>query len=343
MTRASVLTTYFPALTLMGCAEAIVLCGSSNEDGVYLLDDSSNYVFDGSLDIATQDVAVQIASCVDNADNDDDGETDELDECIDLSIEWGEISQDLQGHEMDPVDDVNSVALIIFRYLSQEEVEQKLSENSLVQADVGLYVSIDPESETSAALSELNLLGNEIGPHQYLEEGYGTFMLYLQKGYTVGTGVMMSQFFEPRVDSSETTVRFSDESTILDFEVDLRSADPLVVQSGAEVFVDWSAVSTDGLGTEFDSNAVDQLMIARYEDLTLEDLEGQFLDIELLADEIWTMDLGGESTVDLSDATGDSGSFGGLDDSSTWLLALRCSTCANPAPLYLTVMNKCED
>jgi len=341
MVRARTPSIFFTALTLMGCAE-IVLCGSENEDGVYLLDDSSNYSFDGSLDIASQSVGVQIANCTDNADNDSDGETDELDECIDLSIEWGDISQDLQGHEMDPVSDVNSVALIIFRYLSQEEVEQKLSENTLVQADVGLYVSIDPGDETSVVLSDLTLLGNEIGPHQYLEEGYGTFMLYLQQGYTVGTGVKMSQFFEPSVDSSETTVRFSDESTILDFEVDILSAAPLVLQAGEELSIDWSALSSDGLGKEFDANAVDQLMIARYSDLSLEELESQFLDIELLADEIWKLGLGGESTADLGSAVGDSGSFGGLDSTSTYVLALRCTSCANPAPLYLASMTRCE-
>ena len=327
-----------------GCTgEDQTRCGERNEDGSLVLSDSHNYAFEGSLTVASQDVAVQVESCINNLDDDDDGSVDELDECMDITIEWPDVTHDLQRHEMDGVDDVDNVALVLFRYLSQAEVQEKLSNNTLVQADVGLYVASDPGEETSIQVSELTLLGNDIGPHQYLEEDAGTFMLYLQKGTLVGVGVKMSQFIRPTADSSETTVTFTNESTVLDFTVDLIGANPLVVNSGSDVEIDWTAVTVDGLGQDFDSSAVDQLMIARYADLGLEDLEEQFLDLELVADDLYHLELGTETMVNLGDATGDSGAFPGLDDSSTWLFALRCSSCANPAPLFLTPLQMCSD
>jgi hypothetical protein len=330
--------------TLLGCTgDDESRCGERNDEGSLIASDSHNYAFDGSLEVASQDVAIQIETCINDLDDDEDGTIDELDECIDITFEWSDVTYDLQGHEMDAVDDVDNVALVLFRYLSQDEVEEKLSTNALVQADVGLYVATDPGDETSVQLSELTLLGNEIGPHQYLEEDAGTFLLTLQKGNVVGVGYSMTQFVRPTVDSTETTVTVTNESTVLDYTVDLTSADPLRVNSGTDVEIDWAQLTTDGLGLDFDFTAVDRLMIARYQDLTLEDLEANFLDIELLADDIYNLDLGTESTVNLEEASGDSGSFPGLDDSSTWLFALRCTSCANPAPLFLTSLQLCSE
>jgi hypothetical protein len=262
---------------------------------------------------------------------------------VDLTIDFSSVDQDFQGHAMDPVDDVDSVALVVFRYLSQEEVELKLSENTLVQADVGLYVSVDPGDETSVQLSELTLLGNEIGPHQYFEEDYGTFMLYLQKGTTIGVGVMMSQFVAPSADSSETTVSLTSDSTLLEYSVDIASLDPIVLPAGSDVSVDWSDLTTSGLGQDLDLNQVDDLIIARYSDLELTDIEEQFLDIELISDDLWSIDLVGQSSANLGSASSDTGSFPGLDGTSTYILALRCSRCANPAPLYLAPLSLCEE
>ena len=43
---------------------------------------------------------------------------------------------------------------------------------------------------------------------------------------------------------------------------------------------------------------------------------------------------------DLKDANGQP--FAGIDGSGTWILALNCGRCANPAPWFLTELKSCK-
>ena len=76
--------------------------------------------------------------------------------------------------------------------------------------------------------------------------------------------------------------------------------------------------------------------------MSVEDLEQQVFDIELIATEIWELGLDRETEADLSEARSRDGgaAFDGFADRSdgVWLLALMCSTCQNPAPLLLSVL-----
>ena len=78
-------------------------------------------------------------------------------------------------------------------------------------------------------------------------------------------------------------------------------------------------------------------MIGRYDTLSLAELEADFLKVDVLADELWTADIEGRSSLELSEAVNEAGeAFSGFDANSTWLVALRCFTCNNPAPPYPT-------
>jgi hypothetical protein len=60
-----------------------------------------------------------------------------------------------------------------------------------------------------------------------------------------------------------------------------------------------------------------------------------------MATALWDLALTGEPTADLSKATLRSGgsAFDGFSHGTgTWILALMCSTCQNPAPILLTVL-----
>jgi hypothetical protein len=47
--------------------------------------------------------------------------------------------------------------------------------------------------------------------------------------------------------------------------------------------------------------------------------------------------------VDFSSLKDKSGNkFSGIDGNGTWLLALQCGGCRNPAPLYLTIFKPCN-
>ncbi|MCP4810359.1 MAG: hypothetical protein GY884_33900 [Proteobacteria bacterium] len=99
--------------------------------------------------------------------------------------------------------------------------------------------------------------------------------------------------------------------------------------------LDWSALTTTGQGYDFVYSDADGLMLGFYEGLTPADLEGQFLDLELVATELWNMEIDAGTSASLNGLEGFQG-FTRTD--GTWILALRCSTCPNPAPLFLTVL-----
>ena len=75
-------------------------------------------------------------------------------------------------------------------------------------------------------------------------------------------------------------------------------------------------------------------MLGYYAGATVEDLQEQFLDLELIADQTWSIELTGTTGYDLAEIP----DFTGFTTDGTWILALTCSTCANPAPLFLTVL-----
>ena len=99
--------------------------------------DANNYVFSGSMDITAYEVA----------------------ERTDITIDWSQLTEDLQTHELDPEVDINTSAIVVFRYMTNDEVETGLSENTLMMVDVALYVFTDVTGRTSVNLSEHTLFG----------------------------------------------------------------------------------------------------------------------------------------------------------------------------------------
>ena len=297
--------------------------------------DAQNYSFSGELDVSSVTIAEQIPTCADGEDNDGDEEIDESDECRDIAVDWSGLTVDLQGHEVDPVADIDSVTLLLFRYHTQEEVEQGLSDNTLDQSALSMYAGTTTGAATSLNISDLTLLGNDFDVEQYLLAENGTFLLTLATGETPGVGTRTAVFLAPDASSDNVAVDIGDGSVALDFEVDLSSAAAAVVPEGVDYELDWSGLQTNGIGGEFVPGDADSVLVARYDQLGLADLEADFLDVELLADGLWSADIDGATAVAMSDLSGDT-VFDGVDTDGTWLFGLRCSTCANPAPLFLT-------
>jgi len=83
---------------------------------------------------------------------------------------------------------------------------------------------------------------------------------------------------------------------------------------------------------------IDGLMLGHYTEARSE-LQAQLLDLELITDEIWTVDLSGTAGFDLAALPG----FTGFSTGGTWIRALTCTSCINPAPLFLTVLEPTGD
>jgi hypothetical protein len=257
-------------------------------------------------------------------------------EFADLTIDWSALGSDMQCHDVDPVADIDNLGLMAFPYLSEEEVEAGLSAGTIEQADLGGYVSLEPGDRTSVSLSEFTFFTTDVDIETLYQDIDGSsWMLLLSTGTTVGTGARSIVFLDPEPDEPNTEVLAGDACGVIDLDVELETLQATVAPAEGPWIVDWSALSKDGQGLAIDFGKIDALMVARYS-LTPAELEEQFFDLELIADELWTMDLPGGTSADLADLQGESGAFEGFTAEGTWLLALRCSLCPNPAPLFLT-------
>jgi hypothetical protein len=75
--------------------------------------------------------------------------------------------------------------------------------------------------------------------------------------------------------------------------------------------------------------------------MTVSEIEEQIFDLEILATTLWELELEGGKTADLAQAQArdGSGAFRGFTRTDgVWALGLMCSTCSNPAPVVLTIL-----
>jgi hypothetical protein len=129
---------------------------------------------------------------------------------------------------------------------------------------------------------------------------------------------------------------------LLEFSADLASATPVRMPAAKPWVIDWRNVTRNGQGNNIVFESIDGVLIGFYEGKTVADLQTHIFDIELMATSLWELPLTGGRTADLSKAAerGTGAAFPGFARSTAgvWMLALRCSTCQNPAPVVLTIL-----
>lgn len=287
-------------------------------EGPYLLSDADNYALSVQLNVpATATVERQ-----------------------DVLFSWPDLSRDMQCHDFDPLTEVDNVALIVFRGLSEEEIATGLAQDTLQQSAVSGYINKEVDGETSVALTDLTFFGTDPEILDQYYEGLGTWLLLLTTGTELAVGTRMLHFLRPTADETNDAVAMQDDCDIVDLDVDLAGIAPLRVAAEEDSHVfDWSGLTLTGQGGALDKGDIDSVMIGYYGDASLADLEQQFLDLELIADGLWTAPVSGASSVDLATAEGEDGLFPGFTETGLWVFALRCSTCASPAPLFLTLLD----
>jgi hypothetical protein len=294
--------------------------GDSGEAGAdtegLVLTDANNYQYSATLDAPTFSLAAE----------------------SDNTLSWGDLSSDLLCHDIDPVADIDNVALLVFPYLSEEEVEAGFAADTLAQSDLGAYVSVEPGLQTSVLFSDFSFLGTEVDVPGEFTTDIGTCMVLLTEGTTIGTGVVTLAFVEPSEHTSTTSADITEGCGVLELDVELEALTPVEVDAEGPWPVRWTELSTTGIGNDFVSTEVSEVTLARYP-FSPAELEGRFFDLEWLADEMWSADHKGGTSSDLGRLTTEKGdAFTEFEANSTYLLALRCGSCPTPAPLFLTVL-----
>jgi hypothetical protein len=300
---------------------ALLACSGTDDTGADLgpstaLTDANNYTFDSTLAIPSFTTH----------------------EGADVEVCWDQVVHDMQCHDFAPTADVRNVGLMRAGSLTQAEVEEALAADALQQASITGYVQYTPQNgETCASLSEFSLFGTDFSVAAEYTAAGGTYMVILSDSDIPGQGARSLAFLSPDAGDRTANVSLGDGCGIVSVDAQLTAVEPIRLPS-APGTVSWPALTRDGQGLPLDASRVDSVMIAFYEGRTPADLEATLLDLEIDATRMYFLTLLGGTEADLALATGDDGAFTGFSGDGTWLLALRCGSCYNPAPLFLGVV-----
>lgn len=287
-------------------------------DGL-VLTDASNYSYTSDIEASSQELLL----------------------FNDNTFDWSGLTTDLLGHSVDPANDIEYIWMIQFPNLSQEEVVDAIVTDNLLAEDIGGYVQYrNNDGATSAMLSEFVYPpATAIDPATDFTDSTGTWLVRA----TVGIAdTRMIGFAVPTEKTTNQYFEISGTTSILDFQADLSSLDGFDLTGEPSSYaVDFSGLTTHASGSEIDFTEIDQLLLGRYDGMAVTDIEDQFIDLELIASDIYTVDIyeDPDRIVDLTTAVSEtSGAFSGFGADTLWVLALRCTSCTNPAPPYVTVI-----
>jgi hypothetical protein len=307
-------------------------CVSPDDEGNLriLAAEPNNYAFSSSLTLDTVKVAANSP----------------------LDFDWSSLSHDFVGQSLDPLRDIDMVVLVLWA-LPKAELEQKLNDDALASSDLEAVVQVYTENSISSAnlldftsfgsFLEADILLSYMDPSVYDPSGY-SYSVLVATGTTPGEGTRMLVTFELDDAESNTLVEVRDDSADLTYSVDLDALAPVQVPTGeASLVVDWGSLATNAMGREFVATQITEVIVAHYA-LDVPELEEQFLSLETIADDLWRGDVPAGTELDTSTLLNEAGQpFAGLDDSGTWVVALMCGGCANPAPWYLSVLEGCAE
>lgn len=275
-----------------------------------------------------------------------------------ITFDWSAVTTDFMGHAMDPAKDVDFANLVLWS-LSEADLQMQLNADSIAQKDF-VTTGKSPTNNTATSVSLFNFLApsgqaitkDEILP--YMDETKyppetNTYTLIISAGDLISGGrSRMIQAMKLDPASTNTMVKLTNDSTKLDYSVDLHSLTPTSVPAGmAALKVSFENIEKNAMGNDFLPTQITEVRVAHYTQ-TVAELEKKFLDLELIAENTWnnlgdngTSVAGTDFTLDaLKDKSGNA--FTGVTSSGTWVLGLVCGSCKNPAPWYITVLKPCQ-
>jgi len=254
----------------------------------------------------------------------------------DGQVDWSGLTEDVHGHSRDATE-LPGAWLLAFPTLDEAEVTAALETDTLLQSDLGGMATCTTD-HAGCALSEFGLQGPVAVQESFLP-GTGTWLALITSPTEAGGQGLV--FLRPEADSTNRVARVESASSTLEVDVDLRGTEPLVVAAADPALVlDLGLLTRDGLGNPLYLPGLDRLDVGRYDE-SLAALESRVFDLEADAAELWSVPLDGTGVVDLSALAGAT-PWAGVTRGSTWLLAARCTSCLNPAPRVVLVLDPRE-
>jgi hypothetical protein len=306
-------------------ASLCAACGgdeATTSEASVVLQDAQNYALQSSLSIPN----VETASG------------------SDLDICWSDLVSDLQCHPVEPLPDLDNLALLRFLRLTHDAVEERLTSGQLAQSEVDGYLEYRTDhASTCAKLSSMSFFGTPIDiSEEYQESSEHSYMLLLAEGTTPGVGARGMTFVTPTANSTNTRVDVPPGCGLLEASANISSAERVSIPAEGPWQIDWRNLTRDGSGNPIVFESIDGVLLGFYPGMTVAEIEQDILDLELNAGSLWELTLTGGRSADLARARrrGDGASFAGFSqaEAGVWMMGLMCSTCQNPAPVVLTVL-----
>ncbi len=251
-------------------------------------------------------------------------------------FDWSGLSEDLTCGSLEPEQDIASVDLIRFD-LDSSELLARLQDFSLEQADLGGMISASPTGGTSACLGDFTFLG---APQPDFLEGEGSWVIHLSSTPdSIGSDTRMIALLEPEVDGA-ASVSVPSGCGVLAIDVQF-DAEPFPVSGVGPWHLSWSEVQHGVSGGGFQPGVVDGAVLAGYHAASLEDLEQRFSGFDTSPDVSYQLDVDStETRVSLAALVSGSGEhFAGFSEATTWVFALECSACLDPAPAIAVLLD----
>ena len=297
-----------------------------------------------------------------------------------LTFDWSAVTTDFQGHDLNPMTDVDAVHLMLWKF-TQEQLETQINADDVAQRDLAIQANFYTEKMvTSAGVFDFTSLRMplercQIWPflqapnpdianaHPECDDpatpnenewatnagsGYDpathTYTVVVSTGTELGRGTRMIQAFKLDPTSTNTTVTVTPTSTELEYTVDLEALTPTPMPAGnPNVTIEWGDMTVNAHGHDFVPLEITEVRVAHYNESPSE-LEARFLDLDSLAMDTWSGEVMAGTNHSLSALTNTRAggpAFTGIDSNGTWIVALVCGRCRNPAPWYLSVLTPC--
>jgi hypothetical protein len=269
-----------------------------------------------------------------------------------LTFDWSGVTADFLTQPVNPQTDLNTIFLLLVN-LPAASFEMQLNNDTFAIRSVvitpppqfnptggvtsaSLYTDFSAGGETIDATAAAPYLD----PTKYTPPN-STFAIVAQTGAaSLGTNIRMMQSFQLDPTSTNTTVKLTNSSTTLKYTADLHSLHPTGVPAKtAALTLDWSQITTNALGQPFVSASIATAIVGHYTQ-TRAELESRFLDLQTIpGSTLYTASIPFGMTLDFTTLMDSQGNpFPGIDSTGTWLVALLCTNCRNPAPWYLTIL-----
>jgi hypothetical protein len=269
-----------------------------------------------------------------------------------LTLDWSDLSSDIAGNRIGS--ELDTVSLVAWT-LPHEELEARIARDAQ-NSDSFLFVrGVIAPGQTSVELLELTTVADE----PFTEEGLVYFddATYPPANHTytviVSTGRLeeggrprMVQAFRLDPASGNTTVSLTDESSRLEYSVNLRDLEPLSLPVGSSGGTfEWGDLELDAFGGELSPHEITEVRLARF-DQDPQTLEARFLQSESSYRELYSAEIASGTAVPLPSLSSETGEpFPGIaaDAGATWLLALVAGGRRTLAPVYMTILEPCAE